>query len=156
LITIYNNPKGEAYRRLLDVAVAHCPSFVLAERYPLQADGTARAVFVKLEPYLLQKVSARELRQQRKLEINYSRDGWIYFYACTPESIEILKSSADSLLDWRHPALPEDLGFLDHDGNEWLSNIAHEEMMQLRISEEMAERLSQEIQGLFLKGRFNG
>ncbi len=155
MVVIYNNPKGEAYRRLLDVAAAHCPTFVLSERYPLGRDASARKVFDKLWPYLLKKVSAREPGQHRDLRIAYSRDAWIHYYACTPESIEVLKDSADSLLDWQHPDLPEDLSFLDHDGNEWLLNIAHEGMMELRVPEETAERWSREIQGLFLKGRFN-
>jgi Leucine-rich repeat (LRR) protein len=155
LIKIYNNPKGEAYRRLLDVAASHCSSFVLVERWQLKRDTAVQSVFEKLKPHLLKKIGTSESGEHRKLNIAYTQDAWLYFYDCNPQSIEILKSSADSLLDWQHPNLPEDLSFLDHDGNEWLVNIAHEEMMHLRISEEMAERLSREIQGLFLKGRFN-
>ena len=97
MVVIYNNPKGEAYRRLLDVAAAHCPTFVLSERYPLGRDASARKVFDKLWPYLLKKVSAREPGQHRDLRIAYSRDAWIHYYACTPESIEVLKDSADSM-----------------------------------------------------------
>lgn len=97
MITIYNNPKGEAYRRLLDVAAAHCPSFVLSERYPLGWDASARKVFDKLWPYLLKKVSTREPGPHRNLSIAYSRNAWIHYYACTPESIEVLKDSADSM-----------------------------------------------------------
>jgi len=155
LIQIYNNPRGEAYRRLLDVAAEHCPVFVLAERQQFGRDTTARAVLEKLNPHLLKKIRTSESGEHRKLHIAYTRDAWLYFYDCNPQSIEILKSSADSLLAWQHPDLPEDLSFLDHDGNEWLVNIAHEGMMHLRISEEMAERWSREIQGLFLKGCFN-
>lgn len=156
MIHIYNNPKGEAYRRLLDYAAQHSPSFVLAKRHQLGQHESCTEVFEKLRPFLVKKVRTSEsLRRRSSLSIAYSPNDWLYFYECREDAIDILKSAADSLLDWQHPHLPEDLCFLDDEEEDWLINIAHEGILRLHITEEEAEKLSSEIQGLFLTGQFN-
>lgn len=156
MIKIYNNPKGQAYRQLLDYAANHAPVFVLADRYDLSRHGSCFEVFEKLKPYLIKKELTKLSHKKRpRHSIDYTYNSYIYYYECNEQSLEILKSVANSLLDWQHPHLPEDLCFLDHEENDWLINIAHESIMQIRISEEEAEKLSQKIRGLFLTGTFN-
>ncbi|GIQ70825.1 leucine-rich repeat domain-containing protein [Xylanibacillus composti] len=154
MIQIYNNPKGEAYHKLLDYAAKHSPLFVLAVRQQLAHNGSHYEVLEKLAPYLVKKVRT-DNSLQHQLSIAYSPNDWLYFYACHEASIAILKSFSNSLLDWQHPRLPEDLCFLDHEEQDWLITIAHEGIMRLLVTEDEAERLSAEIQGLFLKGQFN-
>lgn len=153
MITIYNDPKGEAYRRLIDYAIECSSMFVLAERDQLYCNENCNRVLKLLEPYLIKKQSCESL--QGVNSIAYSNGGTIYFYACHSESAHVLRTEADRLLAWQHPNLPEDLGFLDADGRDWLTTVAHEDMASIRIGEEEGRELSRQIDGLFLRGEFN-
>lgn len=134
LIHIYNNPKGEACRRLLDYAVKHASTFVLADRHQLAKEDSYDDVLLKLQPYLIKQVKTnRALMRQEQLSIAYSAKDWVCFYECNAASVAILQAAADSLLDWQHPRLPEDLCFLDHEEKDWLINIAHEGIMKLKV-----------------------
>lgn len=153
IIRIYNNPKGQAYHQLIDYAIGQCPVFVLAKRAQMDNNTNCIKVFQRLEPFLIKEQSTDSLL--RVLEIAYSYGGTVYFYKSCPEAAQVLKEEADGLLAWRQPNLPEDLCFLDDSGKDWLINIAHEEIMNLNIGEAEGRALSEQIEGLFLKGEFN-
>ncbi|RKN71188.1 leucine-rich repeat domain-containing protein [Paenibacillus ginsengarvi] len=153
MIAIYNDPKGEAYRRLVDYAVRHSATFALAEREYRELSETCAYVFEALRPYLIRSRSCESLLGTSA--IAYTREGTIYVYRCCPEAADILKTASPSLFAWQHPQLPEDLTFMDEEGRDWLMNVAHEQSASLNIEEEEAKRLSEEIDGLFLTGEFN-
>ncbi|NEW07435.1 leucine-rich repeat domain-containing protein [Paenibacillus sp. SYP-B3998] len=149
---IYNDPKGEAYTRLIDYAIQHASMFVLVDRND-DPRAAYQHILEQLKPFLVKQQSCESL--MRKLEVAYTYEGTVYFYRCSPQSGVILKSVANRLFDWRHPGLPEDLSFLDAEGRDWLITIAHEKIARIQIDEEEAQRLSGEVKGLFLKGDFN-
>ncbi|ULL13101.1 leucine-rich repeat domain-containing protein [Paenibacillus sp. H1-7] len=153
MIQIYNDPKGEAYRRLIDYAIEHSSMFVLATREQMYMNENCHRVLRLLEPYLIKQESCDSLRG--KHSIAYSNGGTVYFYACHSEAAQVLRSEAERLLAWSHPHLPEDLGFLDADGNDWLTTVAHEDMAGIHLEEDEANALSRQIDGLFLRGEFN-
>ncbi|SDE61938.1 hypothetical protein SAMN02799630_05940 [Paenibacillus sp. UNCCL117] len=153
MLRIDNNPSGEAYHRLIDYAMARASMFVLAERQQLLRGTEAGRLLHKLKPYLLRTYESGVVMGQNA--IGYTYEDTIYVYRCCPEAGELLKSAAESLFDWQHPKLPEDLGFWDEAERDLLVNIAHERMASLRISEEEALRLRDELQGVFLRGTFN-
>lgn len=150
---IYNNPKGEAYFKLIDYAIENLEMFVIAMRHQLSSSSNCNKVFESLEPFLIKKISSNSLMGIN--EIAYSYGSTIYFYKCTKESGEVLKDVSDSLFSWQHPTLPEDLCFLNKEEKDWLTSVAHEKMASILVDETEAERLSREIPGLFLRGSFN-
>ncbi|MEF3304728.1 leucine-rich repeat domain-containing protein [Paenibacillus sp. GYB003] len=153
MVIIYNDPKGEAYRRLIDYAASRAPMFALADRGWRDKGGSCSRVFEALEPYLIRAQSCESLFGTSS--IAYTREGTIYHYRCCAAAATVLKDAASGLFAWRHPHLPEDLCFLDENGKEWLSNIAHERMAGIRIGDDEGRALSEDITGLFLKGEFN-
>ncbi|OEH93642.1 leucine-rich repeat domain-containing protein [Bacillus solimangrovi] len=153
MIQMYNDPHGSAYRRLIDYAIEHTAQFMIVIREDMLTHKSCDEVFSQLAPFLVRTERCHKLMEQ--LSVAYSYEGTIYFYDCTEESAKVLKSVANRLGDWQHPHLPEDLSFLDSEGQEWLINIAHEQIRKINVSEEQAEMISSEIEGVFLKGNFN-
>lgn len=153
MIEIYNDPKGDAYRWLIDYAMSRCPVFALADRGWKDSGETCSRVFEALEPYLLRTQSCESALGTSA--IAYSLEGAIYYYRCDPEAAIIIKEAASSLFAWQHPHLPEDLCFLDENGKDWLYNVAHEQMAGLHIGETEGKAISETVDGLFLKGGFN-
>ena len=49
----------------------------------------------------------------------------VYYYNTDEHAMETIKKVSNSLQDWVHPDLPEDLSFIKHNKN-WLTNTSHE------------------------------
>jgi hypothetical protein len=140
--------RDEAYRRLIDYAISHSAAFVIRGT-PAKGSPFAE-VFRRLKPFLLEVCSFDVLVGRNEFAYTYT-EGDYYFYKCCTESGDVLKEVSDSLFSWRHPLLPEDLSFVDTEGNDFLVNIAHEKIGYIRIDEEEAEALANEIPGLFFR-----
>ncbi|MEK8127997.1 leucine-rich repeat domain-containing protein [Paenibacillus filicis] len=153
MLQIDNNPSDQAYRRLIDYAIAHTAMFVLAERHQLSMDKPAKALLRALQPYLIKTYESGVIMGVNA--IGYTYEDTIYVYRCCPEAGELLKQAASSLFDWQHPRLPEDLCFWDEQERDWLVNVAHERIAGLHLSEEEALSLREELRGVFLRGSFN-
>ncbi|MCZ8523286.1 MULTISPECIES: leucine-rich repeat domain-containing protein [Paenibacillus] len=161
MLKIENDPKGEAYRRLIDYAMEHAAMFALADgRIPPDEDepvvpggGRTGALLRRLQPYLLRTYTMDEVR--RRNAIGYGMEGTVYVYRCCTEAAEVLKKAASSMYAWQCPDLPEDLSFWDADEEDFLSNTAHEEMLYIRLSEEEGRALAEAIPGVFVRGTFN-
>lgn len=151
MIEIYDNPKDEAYKSLIDYAAKKCTKFVLVEVKHISSSNNVKKVLNALEPYLINKIKS----ERWPGTISGSNNNLVYTYEFNEKSAKVLKESANSLFSWVQPNLPEDLSFITEDGKEWLINTAHENMAGLEIDEEEAELLSNSINGLFLKGDFN-
>jgi Leucine-rich repeat (LRR) protein len=151
MIEIYDNPKDEAYRSLIDYAVKKCTKFVLVEVKDISSSSNVKKVLTALEPYIINKIRSNKWPGTR----SGSNNNLVYTYEFNEKSARILKEAANSLFSWAQPNLPEDLSFITEDGKEWLVNIAHEKIATLEIDEEEAKLLSNSINGLFLKGDFN-
>ncbi|MTK11301.1 MAG: leucine-rich repeat domain-containing protein, partial [Clostridiaceae bacterium] len=151
MIEIYDDPRDQAYRSLIDYAVKKCTKFVLVEVKSISYSNNAKKVLSELEPYLISRIKL----DRWPGTISGSDDNLVYTYDLNEKSARILKEAANSLFSWMQPNLPEDLSFITKDGKEWLVNTAHEKMAGLQIDEEEAELLSNSINGLFLKGDFN-
>ncbi|MGF7033844.1 hypothetical protein J2T17_004792 [Paenibacillus mucilaginosus] len=159
MLKIYNDPKGDAYRKLIDYAMKRAAVFALADREigaeeaPAPGGGRAGALLRRLQPYLTRTYTMGEVRQRNN--IGYSPKGTVYVYQCCPEAAEVLKKAASSMHAWQYPDLPEDLSFWDAEEEDWLVNVAHEEMLYIRLSEEEGRALAEEIPGVFVMGEFN-
>lgn len=151
MIKIYDNPRDDAYRALIDYAVKKCTKFILVEVKCISSSNNVKKVLNALEPYLINKIKS----DRWPGTISGSDDNLVYTYEFNEKSAKILKEAANSLFSWIQPNLPEDLSFITEDDKEWLVNTAHENMASLEIAEEEAKLLSNSINGLFLKGDFN-
>jgi hypothetical protein len=139
---------GEAYRRLIDYAISRSAAFVVRGKHD---QGSPHAgVFRRLKPFLLEICSFGVLVGRNQFAYT-DAEGDYCFYKCCPESGEVLKEVSESLFSWQHPHLPEDLSFVDMEGNDFLVNIAHEKIGYIQIGESEAEALADQIPGLFFR-----
>ena len=143
----YTDPKAEAYERLIDYVIERTEKFVLVENHLGDRECYAE-VMHQLNPFLLERCSMEEM--QAKSGANYS-EGTYYIYRCCKGAGSVLKEAVNGLFDWRHPAMPEDLCFVDENGANFLYSTSHEEVCGIRLNEEEAEQLANLIPGLFIE-----
>ncbi|MNI33560.1 Leucine Rich repeats (2 copies) [compost metagenome] len=156
---LYTDPRGEAYRQIIDVAIGQSEVFVLGEKLPFAAEQRRYTdVMDALAPYLVKTIVVPEgdMEELMKVRGTYNSHafytmGTCYFYRCCEESGELLKRLADRLADWIFPNLPEDLCFLKKDGGDFLYSVVHEHIYGIDVTEEEAVSLMGRITGLFLE-----
>ncbi|MNI27289.1 Leucine Rich repeats (2 copies) [compost metagenome] len=156
---LYTDPKGEAYKQVIDLAIRNSDFFVLGEKIPADAArGRYTSVLEALEPYLVKTIviqgdvinEVTRIREVYRSNAFYTA-GTYYFYRCCEESGNLLKQMANRLSDWTYPNLPEDLCFLKKGGGDYLWSVVHEHMYGMEIVEEKAIELMDQISGLFLE-----
>lgn len=156
---MYTDPRGEAYKQVIDLAISNSEYFVLKVKIP---DEVVKCNYTKvleaLKPYLVKSIVIQDDNiAEVKLLSNTYRSNAFYtaesynFYRCSNESGNILKQMANRLSDWIYPTMPEDLCFLKEGGGDYLYSIVHEHMYGMDITEEEAKELMNRITGLFLE-----
>jgi hypothetical protein len=148
-LRFYTDPKGEAYKSLIDFVIERTDKFVLAQRYELLGNGKRYdELMSNLEPFLLEQCRMEEM--QAKSACNYS-EGTYFIYRCCEEAGSVLKEAVNGLYDWQNPKMPEDLCFWDKNGKDYLYTIAHEDICGINLSEEEGKQLADLIPGLFIE-----
>lgn len=157
---MYTDPKGEAYERVIDLAIRNSECFVLGEKIPADVvqGGHYINVLEALEPYLKKTIviqgdnrdEVTQIRNTYRSHAFYTA-GTYYLYRCCKESGNLLKQMASRLSDWIYPNLPEDLCFLKEGGGDYLYSVVHEHMYGIDVTEEEAVELMDRMTGLFLK-----
>ncbi|MUG43573.1 leucine-rich repeat domain-containing protein [Paenibacillus woosongensis] len=156
---LYTDPRGEAYERVIDLAIQNSEFFVLGEKIPVDPAQTQyTSVLEALEPYLMKTIVIQgdpidEVIQIRNMYHSsaFYTAGTYYLYRCCEESGNLLKQMANRLSDWIYPKLPEDLCFLKEGGGDFLYSVVHEQMYGIDVAEEEAVELMDRISGLFIK-----
>lgn len=161
---LYTDPRGEAYRQVIDLAILNSECFVLGEKIPADMLGQGRYIHVleALKPYLVKTIVIPEINPESNMDefmtIRKTYDshafycaGTYYLYRCCEESGKLLKQMADRLSDWIYPNLPEDLCFIKKGGGDYLYSVVHEHMYGMDVAEEEAGGLMEQITGLFLE-----
>lgn len=161
---MYTDPRGEAYRQVIDLAIGNSECFVLGEKIPADIMGQGRYINVleALEPYLVKTIVIPDMNMNmgmdefKAIRKTYNSHafycaGTYYLYRCCEDSGMLLKQMADRLSDWIYPNLPEDLCFLKKGGGDYLYSVVHEHMYGMDVTEEEAGGLMDQITGLFLE-----
>lgn len=151
---IHNNPSGEAYYRLIDYAMEHCKTFSLMDPRPPEGKefdippAFLLPVVEELKPFLVGEKWVETLYGISGE--NFPYDHPVYLWKCGPEAASILKKYTDNLLGWIGGKMPEDLRFQKADGEDWLWTVTHEEYRELRVTQEEAESLKEQLRGTML------
>ena len=142
---IETNPKDKVYRDLIDLAFEVCDEFVLVVRDDIFSNQNV--------DYLLEELSSsiKEIRRQFYWPGTYcSSMSTVYYYYTDEHAIEVIKKVSNSLHDWVHPDLPEDLSFIKN-GTPWLINTSHEfESYIITENKEEIDKITQ-IKGLNIR-----
>jgi len=148
MIDITEEPRGETYDRLLDLAARRCESFSVVWRDQLEFAPEARGLEQNLSPYLIREEESSEWPGTRLL----SGKARVCYFRLVPQSAAILRS-AGSLYAWRAPGRPEDLAFYTPEGNCFLGSIAHESDAFLDSTVISTAELQAEVPGLRFSAR---
>ena len=145
--TFVAEPKGEAYRGLIEHALRRCcPEFLLVVR---DGEGLAR-----LGQQTLRRLSSSLIAEEESLEWPgtalppLSKPARVLRYALGEHSADVLKQQADGLYGWLHPELPEDLAFLRERQEPWLISVARERRAWLAGSRAGRDALVAAVPGL--------
>jgi len=112
---------GDAYRLLLEAALAEAATFSLVWRDQLPFAATAAAVREALRPLRVRHVK-RDRWPGTVLVGHYAS---VITYRASPEALATLLEPG-SLFAWRSPAYPEDLSFSSDEKGVCLATVSHE------------------------------
>ena len=118
---IETNPRDKVYIDLIDLAFEICDEFVFVVRDDVFSNQNVN--------YLLEELSSsiKEIKRQCYWPGTYcSSMSTVYYYSTDEHAMRIIKKVSNSLHDWIHPDLPEDLSFIKHN-KDWLTNTSHEQ-----------------------------
>ena len=118
------NPEGRAYEELIELMFNIADSFILVDRLDMIKNDTVQMFFEIMASYLImikknQYSFAGTLLGKSAIPVN------VYYYKICNETKEILLKHTNSLYEWIHPNLPEDLTFYINNKS-LLVSTAHE------------------------------
>ncbi len=123
-------PRGEAYRQLLDFCHARCARVSLVVREMQWLSDAGVEILERLRPH---QISVNELSEWPGTKL-LADTASVYQYQASPRLLPSLRSAASGLYDWVHPERPEDLCFIRKDGTPMLVSISHERDAYLELT----------------------
>jgi len=122
-LRLINEPRGDLYRRILDLASQDATTAYAVLRPTVPLDATAVAALGRLKEH---EIGRREVGEWPGTRLLFGATATLVEFRMTAELSSVLASLASGLYEWMQPRLPEDLGFLRDDGSTWLASISHE------------------------------
>ncbi|WP_342564625.1 hypothetical protein NST84_05495 [Paenibacillus sp. FSL R7-0345] len=138
-------PVGEAYRTLIQLALEVCDTFILVKRDQMALETEGVELLERLQPYHIKTLKEDDW-PGTKLFGHYAD---VHYFRCAQEAAAILLEYTSGLYSWVQPRLPDDLCFLKN-GEPWLTNTAHEHMSFLDTGVE-EELVRLERSGLLIR-----
>ena len=141
-------PRGETYRRVIDLALHFCDQALLVIRTNISLSPYGAQTLKFLEPFLLRKMAKATQWPGTVLHYNDlfpDNTATVYYYRLCSESARILKDAVEGLYSWKQPECPEDLCLLRSDGSPWLVTITHEEDSYLELTPKEKDRLLADV-----------
>jgi hypothetical protein len=150
-INILKEPRNKKYQNLIQYAFEVSKTFVVSMQSEILACYPKPAILKSLDPYKINELKARCYPQ---IEY-YSQDSMLYFYECNEDTKRVIMQAVDGLYEWRYPALPEDLTFLNDKGDVWMYSISHECMSGINENDRNEVNLIKDDIGLEIYWREN-
>lgn len=122
IVNIEDEPIFECYRMLMDYAFKNSKKFFLHVPDGLQVNDSVYNLFSEMKNHLIDVVPSYEF-----ISTEYG-EGEVHIFECNDYTNEIIRNKVTGLYDWRLPELPEDLGFIYENDEDWFTTISHENM----------------------------
>lgn len=137
--TILQDPTGQAYKTLIQVAMEVCDEFILVKRVQMELESEGYELLERLKPFL-KEIVKDDYWPGTRLMGHYAD---VYYFRCSTDAVDILLSYSTSLYSWVQTRVPDDLCFLSQ-GQPWLINTAHERESHIVTDvEEVLNRLEE-------------
>ena|SRR5690554_6126133 len=142
MIITLNEPKGENYRQLIQLAFEKCDRFLFIKHSQLTYNQSFDTLLEELKDDFIYK------KEQNKWPGTISVPmAMVYYFRTSEKSREIILNKTDSLFNWQAPNLPDDLCFLKNN-KEWLVTTAHAEYCHIDTEDKLEVQQLQKIKGL--------
>ena len=116
---ILNEPKGENYKELIQLAFDKCDIFLFIKHSQLTYYQSFDTLLGELKDDFI--CDKEQSEWPGTLSVPTAT---VYYFRTSEKSREIIKNITDSLFNWQAPYLPDDLCFL-RNNKEWLVTTAH-------------------------------
>lgn len=146
--TITSEPAGIVFRALLEIAGKFSTLGLVVVRPGEELEPTAVRLLSELKSFGDFPVELLSEWPGTKLLEGIAR---VQKFRIDPTVFRLLQTTAESLCDWQHPRLPEDLCLMRNDSSPILVTIAHGRDAYLVLSEEEAAEIQRHIPELRLK-----
>lgn len=130
--TLSNEPKGGEYLQLLTIGLDFCDKAVLITRDQFGPSEKAMDRIRTLTPFEIERKKTAEWPGTKLL----GHKATAVTYTYNAEFVAAMKKISNSLFEWLHPDLPEDLCLLRPDDSPWLVTISHEHDACLELSDD--------------------
>ena len=124
-------PRGSAYRSLVGLAKDRGCQGLLVVRSGARLGERGESLLDQLRPSIRSEAQAQEWPGTRTLDQHL-----VLTFELNDVTTTLLARTVSGLFGWRQPELPEDLCFLDSDGEVWLTSVAHESLAWVVAADE--------------------
>ncbi len=142
MILILNEPKGENYEELIQLAFDRCDTFLFIKHSQLTYFQSFDILLEELKDDFICRKVQNEWPGTRSVPT-----AMVYYFRTSEKSRETVKKITDSLFNWQAPYLPDDLCFL-RNNKEWLVTTAHEHYCHIQTENQFEILQLQRINGL--------
>lgn len=149
-INFTDEPRGPAYKRLLDFAQIQCKEFSLVWRDDLGNKKEENEIAKKLQSFLIADTRTNKWPGTEILKGTAN----LCTYKLNQETAKVLKT-ADRLYQWEAPEFPEDIAFYTGKGQVWIGSVAHEQMGWLNTESIEKSQLEKILSFLYGNGIIN-
>jgi len=138
VFTISEEPRERLYECIIELAAGQAATAYLIVRSTIQLTEQARSVLLKLRAF---EIAVKTVSQWPGTALSGGATAEMHQYRVDRELVQVLRTAAEGLYEWQQPELPEDLGFVRHDGSVSLASIAHEQDSYCELSQTEKEAL---------------
>ena len=113
---ITENVKGKRYKQLINLLSRYCNRFAFVEDRQMMGIEEERLAYIHnlityIEEHLFEMKIQKEWETTRLLDDT----AYVFYFNLNNATREFLKDNSNTLFDWIHPKLPEDLMFYQND-----------------------------------------
>jgi hypothetical protein len=139
---LLNEPRGEVYRTLIQLAFDTCDTFLFIKHSQLSYNQSFDKLVKELESDFICCNEQNEWPGTISVPT-----AMVYYFHTSEKSKKIIKDITNSMFNWCAPILPDDLCFLK-ENMEWLINTAHERDSCIYTESEFEIEQLKKINGL--------
>jgi hypothetical protein len=116
MLMVTENVKGKRYKQLIDLLSRNCNVFAFVENRQMMEIEEERLAYVDalvviIKEHLLDRKIQREWKTTKLSEAA----AYVFYFKLNNATRQFLKDHSNSLFDWLHPGLPEDLMFYQNE-----------------------------------------
>ncbi len=113
---VTENVKGKRYKQLIDLLSRNCNVFAFVEnRQMMRLKKNDLPMLMPLIVIIKEHLLDRKIQREWKTTKLSEATAYVFYFMLNNATRQFLKEHSNSLFDWLHPGLPEDLMFYQNE-----------------------------------------